>query len=61
VVVPVTVALFTAVRSPVWVVAQPLRGIISSPVAQWPQVNLAALVPAMARYAYIPAGTRCGG
>ncbi len=58
VVVPVTAALLAvSVVTGAWVVAQPLRGLISSPVAQWPSLNLAALVPAMARYAFIPAGT----
>jgi len=58
VVVPVTAALFAvSLATGAWVVAQPLRGIISSPVAQWPGLNLAAWVPAMARYAFIPAGT----
>lgn len=58
VVVPVTVVLFSiSMLTGLWVIAQPLRGIISSPVEQWPSLNLAAFVPAMARYAYIPAGT----
>ena len=39
------------------VIAQPLRGILSSPIELFkPTLNLEPLVPAMARYAFLPAG-----
>jgi hypothetical protein len=40
------------------VIQQPLKGIISGPVEILkPRLNLEALIPAMARYAFIPAGS----
>ena len=61
VVVPVTVLLFAlSLSAGQAVMQQPLRGIISSPVEQLKRavgLDLAPVVPAMARYAFIPAGT----
>ncbi len=58
VVIPLVAVLFAASA---WVggrvFEQPLRGIISSPIEQLKEwVNLEPITPAMARYAYIPAG-----
>jgi hypothetical protein len=56
--VPVTLAFLAfSLWSGAAVLAQPLRGILSSPVELLkPRLNLEAIVPAMARYAFIPAG-----
>jgi hypothetical protein len=58
VVVPLVAVLFGASLWAGWnVMEKPLRGIISSPIEQLKEwANLEAVTPAMARYAYIPAG-----
>ncbi|MCC6188002.1 MAG: hypothetical protein IT318_03130 [Anaerolineales bacterium] len=55
---PVIAALLAAsLWSGALVVAQPIRGILSSPVeALKPRLDLEAVVPAMARFAFLPAG-----
>jgi hypothetical protein len=58
VVAPILIVLFGFSLWSGWIVIQqPLRGILSSPVEQLKEwVNLEPITPAMARYAFIPAG-----
>lgn len=62
VVAPLTLLLLVpSLLTGIAVIQQPLRGILSSPIELLkPTVDLERLIPAMARYAFLPAGREAG-